>query len=88
MRAIDPIKAGLVLGTLMGGLHLVWALLVAVGWAQAIVNFVLWIHFIKPIYLVEPFDIGTAALLVAVTGFAGFVIAFLFGMLWNHLHRM
>ena len=88
MRAIDPIKSGLVLGTLMGGLHLVWALLVAVGWAQAILNFVLWMHFIKPIYLVEPFDIGTAALLVVVTAFVGFVIAFLFGMLWNHLHRM
>jgi hypothetical protein len=67
--------------------HLCWALVVAAGWAQSVVNFILWMHFIKPIYLIEPFNIGTAVVLVAVTACTGFVMAFLFGMLWNHLHR-
>jgi hypothetical protein len=88
MRAIDPIKAGLVFGALMAGVHFCWALLVAVGWAQAVVDFVLWIHFIKPIYLIAPFNIAIAALLVVVTACTGFVLAFLFGLLWNHLHRI
>ena len=88
MRAIDPIKAGLVLGALSGGLHLLWALLVAAGLAQSVVDFVLWMHFIKPIYVIAPFSIATAAVLVAVTAGTGFVIAFLFGLLWNHFHRI
>jgi hypothetical protein len=88
LRAIDPIKAGLVLGALLGGLHLVWALLVAAGLAQSVVDFVLWMHFIKPIYVIAPFSIATAAVLVAVTAGTGFVIAFLFGLLWNHFHRI
>jgi hypothetical protein len=88
MRAIDPIKAGLVLGALLGGLHVCWALLVAVGWAQSVVDFVLWMHFIKPIYVIVPFSIATAAVLVVVTACIGFAMAFLFGMIWNHFHRI
>ncbi len=88
MRAIDPIKAGLVFGILMGAFHLGWALLVAAGWAQAVVDFVLWMHFIKPIYLVAPFAVGTAAVLVAVTAATGFILAFLFAVLWNNFHRI
>ncbi len=88
MRAIEPIKAGLVFGILMGAFHLGWALLVAAGWAQAVVDFVLWMHFIKPIYLIAPFAVGTAAVLVAVTAATGFVLAFLFAILWNNFHRI
>ncbi len=88
MRAIDPIKAGLVLGILMGAFHLGWALVVAAGWAQSVVDFVLWMHFIKPIYLIAPFAIGTAVVLVAVTTATGFVVGFLFAILWNNFHRI
>ncbi len=88
MRAIDPIKTGLVLGVLLGGLHLLWALLVAAGLAQAVVDFVLWMHFIKPIYMIAPFALGTAAVLVVVTACSGLVLGALFALLWNHFHRI
>ena len=35
MGSIRPHKVGLVLATLFGGIHFLWALLVARGWAQA-----------------------------------------------------
>jgi len=88
MRAIDPIKTGLVLGALLGGLHVLWSLLVAAGGGQAVVDFVLWMHFIKPIYVIAPFAIGTAAVLVIATACTGFVIGILFALMWNHLHRI
>jgi len=88
MRAIDPIKTGLVLGALVGGLHFMWALVVAVGWAQPVVDFVLWMHFVNPIYVIAPFAIGTAVVLIIVTACSGFLIGFLFAVLWNHLHRL
>lgn len=87
MGAINANKTGLVVGTLLGGWHFVWAVLVALGWAQAVISFVLWMHFIKPIYVVAAFNIGTAAVLIAVTAIFGYVIGYIFATLWNWIHR-
>jgi hypothetical protein len=41
---------------LIGGWHIAWSLLVLIGWAQPILDFVFWAHMIKPVYFVKPFD--------------------------------
>ena len=87
MKPINPVKAGVTFAVLIGGWHLCWAVLVALGWAQPLLNFIFWMHFIKPIYVVGPFDLGTAAVLVATTGVAGFVMAVVFSLIWNKLHK-
>lgn len=87
MITINPTKSGLVIGVLIGACHFSWAALVAFGWAQAIVNFIFWIHFIEPIYVIEPFNIGVALALVTVTTTIGFVIGYVFARLWNLFHR-
>jgi hypothetical protein len=87
MNTIRPTRAGLILAVLLGGWHLMWSLLVAVGWAQLLINFIFWIHFIKPIYVIEPFNIGTALLLIVVTSTIGYVVGWGFGVLWNKLHK-
>ena len=87
MGNIDPNRAGLVLGALLGGWHLLWALMVALGVAQPLIDFLFWIHFIKPVYVIEPFAIGRAAILVLVTTGIGYITGFVFGKLWNRVHR-
>ena len=87
MQPVNPHKAGLVLGALLGGWHILWALLVAIGWAQPLINFVFWLHMIQPIYVIGPFRAGVAVLLIVVTSAIGYTLGFIFGVLWNGIHR-
>jgi hypothetical protein len=79
-------KAGLVLGAIAGGWHLCW-ILVALGWAQAVINFIFWMHFIKPIYVIEPFELSRAGVLLLVTSAFGFAIGAAFALVWNAVHK-
>jgi hypothetical protein len=87
MQTISVHKSGLAFGALLGVWHLLWAALVAFGFAQSIIDFVFWMHFIKPIYVIGPFHIGTAVLLVAVTSVIGYLMGLLFAAVWNFLHK-
>ena len=86
MGPLNPNKTGLVLGLLLGGWHALWALLVATGWAQSLLNFVFWLHFIKPIYVIADFKIGVALALIAITAVIGYVIGLIAASLWNAIH--
>ena len=87
MRTINPNKTGLVFGALLGIFHLGWALLVAVGWAQPLMDFIFSLHFIKPPYVITPFNVGTAAILVLITFASGYATGGVFALLWNKLHK-
>jgi hypothetical protein len=87
MGTINPGRAGLVLGALIGGWHLLWSILVLLRWAQLLIDFIFWIHFIKPVYVVEEFSLGRAAILIIVTAAVGYVVGFCFAHLWNRIHK-
>jgi hypothetical protein len=83
---LSPFKVGVVLATLTGGFHLCWSMLVALGWAQPVIDFVFWAHFIKPIYAIEPFELARAAALLLLTASIGFILGSGFAWVWNALH--
>lgn len=87
MTTINPLRSGLVLGAVIGLWHLTWSLLVAFGWAQPFIDFVFWMHFIQPVYVVQAFNLPTAIVLVIVTAVMGFIVAFVFALLWNWSHK-
>jgi hypothetical protein len=77
----------LVIGALIGGWHLLWASLVALGWAQPVIDFIFWMHFIRPVYVVGTFDAAIAIVLVVITSGIGYALGCVFAVLWNGLHR-
>jgi hypothetical protein len=80
-------RVALVSATVLGVCHLCWSMLVALGWAQPVIDFVFWAHFIKPIYVIEPFELARAVVLVALTAGVGFALGLVFALIWNALHR-
>lgn len=84
---LSPVKTGLALGKLMAGVHLVWVIVVALGWAQTLINFVLWAHMVETNIVIREFDFSAAVAIVVTTGVLGFVLGYAYSKIYNWLHR-
>ena len=76
MTYLNPIKCGLILGVLIGIGHMAWALMVALGWGQPVMDFLLTVHFLAPTLHVREFDLLTATTLVAFTSVIAFILGY------------
>jgi hypothetical protein len=83
----QPNKVGLTFGAIMGGCHLVWSLLVFLGFAQVIYDFILWAHMIHLQLTIGPFDLKAAVTLVMFTTVMGYVLGYIAAYVWNSIHR-
>lgn len=83
---INPTKAAIALGAFAGGWRAVWSLLVAFGWAQPIMDFMLWMHMISMPYVVKAFNPSAAVTLVVITAIMGYVAGYVFAYIWNRAH--
>ena len=84
---MNPVKTGVALAKVVGGLHLIWAVLVWLGSAQAIVDFSMWAHMVGTPVTVKAFNLSAAVTLVIVTTVMGYVIGNVYARLWNRVHR-
>lgn len=80
-------KVGLTLGVFAGLVHLVWSVLIALGWAQGYLNFVLGMHSLNNPYVVEPFNFGRAVMLVVLALIVGYIVGSVFATVFNKLHK-
>lgn len=76
-------KLGLILGTVMGLGHTAWSFLVAIGWAKPLIDWVLSLHFINISYSLEAFNLTNAVVLVGITAVWGYVVGYVFAIIWN-----
>ena len=82
-NSLSPQRAGMALGGLLATIHLVWAVLVAVGLAKPLIEFIMRVHMVSEPVTVLPFDLVTAIELVVVTGLVGFAVGHGFAHIWN-----
>lgn len=74
---------GLSLGALFALWHAAWALLVAGGFAQSLLDWVFSLHFLDNPYVVTTFSLQTAVILVIVTFAVGYAMGWVFATAWN-----
>ena len=87
MNTLSPGKVGLALALFLGLWHACWAILVAAGFAQPLMDFILRMHFIKPIFVIEAFEPLRALGLIGITTTFGYLLGFVLGLIWNALHN-
>lgn len=87
MNQVNPHKTGLVLGAFLAFWHICWSLLVALGLAQVLIDWIFKLHFIRPPYTVTGFNLGTAVILIVAVFVVGYVFGLVIGWIWNRLHR-
>jgi hypothetical protein len=85
MRHISIAKTAMAVGTVFAAWHTMWVVLVGLGWATEVLNFVLELHFLKIDFQLAPYSPFTAFSLVAITFCAGALLGAIFALVWNWL---
>jgi len=83
MEKISKNKTGLTFGFLVSFIHLVWSILVALGIAQALLNFIFNMHMLSMPTVVMPFNLVKAIGLIVVTFVVGYIFGWLMAFFWN-----
>lgn len=83
---LKPHNTGIALGVFAGLVHIAWSVLVALGLAQGLIDFIAKVHLIKPFITVMKFDLGTAITLVIVTTAVGYAFGYVFASVWNRFY--
>ncbi len=77
----------LVLGLFFALMHAVWMLMIFLGIAKWYLNWIFGLHLLTNPYGVLPFNFGTALMLIVVTFIVGYVMGWVFAIIWNRLHK-
>jgi hypothetical protein len=80
-------KIGLVLGSFLGLFHLVWGLLIAIGFAQPLLDFIYNMHSLNNPFTVASFDLARSVGLIVVTFLVGYMVGYVFATIWNKFHK-
>ncbi len=95
MAWVNPKQVGMTLGFFLALVHFGWAIAVAIGLAQWLVNLSFYAHMLHftttsaATYLIAgPFDLAATITLLVLTFVGGFVGGWLFGTVWNWVGAM
>ena len=87
MNQVNANKIGLVFGGFFGLAHLVWSVLLALGWAGPLLDFVLRMHSMQLPFVLTPFSWSRSLGLIVLTSLVGYVDGWILGTIWNKVHK-
>lgn len=87
MGKLNSSKTALTLGVLFSGVHIAWSVLILIGLAQPLLDFIFWAHMVANPYQVTGFNIISVVVLVVVTFGVGYLVGWMFSWIWNRLYK-
>jgi len=81
-------KTGLSLGIFIALIHALWAVLVAIGVAESMLDWVFPMHFIGNVFSINAFSIVNALILIVCGFVGGYVMGWVFALIWNWVAKM
>jgi hypothetical protein len=81
-------STGLIVGSVLCALSLLWALLVASGEAQSLVDMIVRWHVIHPVYVIATIEPRRVVALFLLAGITGYAFGETFAHLWNRGLRL
>ena len=85
MNHLNIHKTALAFGTFTGLVHLVWSVLIALGWAEPLMSFALRMHSLNNPYTISAFDLTRSVELVILTAVIGYIVGTVFAHVWNRV---
>jgi hypothetical protein len=82
--ALNKHRVGLTLGVTCAIVHLIWVIIIGLGYGQRALDWVMGVHFIATPTMVGHFRIITAIGLVVAAFVGGYIIGWLFSTVWNY----
>ena len=82
--ALDKQRVALTLGVTCAIVHLIWAVIVGLGYGQRVLDWMMGVHFIATPTMVGHFRLLTALGLIVAAFVGGYVIGWIFAAVWNY----
>jgi hypothetical protein len=82
-----PMQVGLYTGLFFAVAHAIWSLMVLAKLAKPWLDFILGLHFVSNPFVVMPFSIGNALMLVAVVFVVGYIAGYFGTIAWNMMQK-
>ncbi len=85
MKKLDVGTVAFVVGLFTGGIHLLWSLMVMLGWGQTYLDWIFGLHFLNNPFTVAAFNMSSAVVLVVFTFIVGYLLGWIFTWIWNRM---
>lgn len=80
-------QVSMISGFGLASLHLCWAILVALGWAQLVIDFIFKLHMLSSPFQVQPFELPLALGLIGITFLVGCFYGIVFFVVKNAFQK-
>jgi len=78
-------RAGATVAIFVGGIQVLWSLLVALGLGEILIDFMSALHFVNITFSIAEFNLVTALASVAVKSTAGYFFGLILATIWNKI---